>query len=98
MRVPLVGMILALSAAGPAAAFPGGGIVNSLVRAQIRLDATKKDSARTCQAGRKHETTKWTLVGSTHKIAVVACEQPPRSQISTPSLKQLNTGAEATIG
>src|SRR5581483_6858895 len=44
--------------------------------------AKTRDRSRSCQAGKKAAATKTTLLGSKKRFAVVACEQPPRSNLS----------------
>ena len=93
-----------LVAAAPAAALTGGGISSALHSGRavtISVTGSRGSSNQTCQAEKRGRTSNTTpaLLGNARKIAVVACEQPPRSEIVTPSmLKQATASALATLG
>jgi hypothetical protein len=99
---------LSLAVAGPAAALSGAGIsgpLHSRHAVTIAVDFTvtgKASTAKTtCQAQTKDRTAnpKPSVSRSLKKFPVVACEQPPRSQLVTPAmLKQATTSALASIG
>jgi hypothetical protein len=98
----LAASALALVGAAPAAAVTGAGFSHALrsgnaVTIAIRTTRTSKN--QTCQAQNRKSTAKAALLGNAHKFAVVACEQPPRSQLVTPTmLKQATASALATLG
>lgn len=98
MRVPLAGITLALALVAPAAGFPSGGLAVSLKPLNVTVASTKNAATRNCSAGHNHEkTANPTLVGTPRNVAVVACEQPPRSHLS-PALKPSVSGALSAIG
>ena len=88
---------LALAVAAPAGAFTGWGVSTTLHAQVVTAAATTvsgSKQAKTCQAGKRQKTkSSLTVVGSAKNQAVVACEQPPRSDLVTPALKS----ASATI-
>ena len=91
-------LVAALAAVAPAGALSSEGIT-------AKLDApgvSAKSSARThtCQAGDTKEKVKShsAIVGGARKTAVVACEQPPRSELLGPGLKQAAANALAALG
>jgi len=98
--LPLAAVVVALLAAAPAGAFSGEGItaLNAPKLASSGVKSTAK--THTCQAGDTKEKTKArsAIVGSAKKTAVVACEQPPRSQAIGPGLKQAAANVLATLG
>jgi len=97
VRLPVLGITLALAIAAPAAAIPGGGLAAAL-RTSVTVASTRTAASHTCQAGRNHEKTKLTVAGDARKPAVVACEQPPKSDLISPSLKQTAANAVSTLG
>ncbi len=97
-RVPVVGITLALAFAAPAAAFRSGGLAASLRPVATTVASTRSEAPHTCQAGRNHEKTKLRLTGDARKHAVVACEQPPKSDLVTPSLQRSAPNALTAIG
>jgi hypothetical protein len=98
VRGPLLGITLALMVAGPAAGFRGTRLTASLRPAAATVSTTKTETAHTCQAGTRHSKTRSPVVGDARNPAVVACEQPPRSGLSPPSLKQTAPNAVTAIG
>ena len=93
---------VALAIAAPAGALTGYGAASQLHAATLpALTTSKAEQKHTCQAksGHQQATGKTqTFVGTTKKPAVVACEQPPRSQVITQGLKQAGAAALATLG
>jgi hypothetical protein len=94
-------LVCALAAAAPAGALTGYGSSSALrvtvAQATARSGTEQK---RTCQAksGNKKTAKAQTFVGTAKKPSVVACEQPPRSQLVTQGLKQAGAAALATFG
>jgi hypothetical protein len=100
-RLPLLGMTaLALAGAPTATAFSGFGASAALSSTVTTVAAARNTTAHTCQAGRDRGKTKpgSTLVGTPKKMAVVACEQPPRSNLLAPSLRQSASTGLSAIG
>ncbi len=83
--------MVVLASAAPAAAVSGAGFGNALWSGNaitISARTGKSSSPKTCQARSR-----------LRRVAVVACEQPPRSQLVTPAaLRQATTAALATLG
>src|SRR5579863_402221 len=111
MRVRLVtfaGTIIVLLGAPLALASVGSGRVASqlpLVRlplAGLTQVSAKSSKTHTCQAGsrrRRVSSERSALIGSSRQTAVVACEQPPRSQLLLPqTLSRAVASALAAIG
>jgi hypothetical protein len=93
--------VLALAAAAPAGALTGYGSATALRLAVTTAAAkTSAEQKRTCQAksGNQKSATSQTFVGTAKKPSVVACEQPPRSQLVTQGLKQAGAAALAAFG
>jgi hypothetical protein len=91
-RLPLIAATaLALAVAAPAGAISGWGVSDTLRRQAVPTAATvtkKSQQAKTCQAGKREKSTaSLKVVGGAKNPAVVACEQPPRSDLVTPALK-----------
>jgi hypothetical protein len=100
--LPLV-TVAALAVAAPAGALSGEGITATLTAPKVTTAAAAAKSTaktHTCQAGDTREKAKAhsAIVGSARKTAVVACEQPPRSELLGPGLKQAATNALAALG
>jgi hypothetical protein len=96
----LAASMLALAIAAPASALSDYGASTAL-SISVTVDGAKSDAkTHTCQAGRSHVSAgaRSTIVGNARKTAVVACEQPPRSEIVTPTLKQAAAAATAVLG
>jgi hypothetical protein len=101
----VLGVCLALS---PASALGANGGTASrlqvkLVVAQLSTTraSTKDSTTRTCQAGTRQRktTSKTALIGDTHRVATVACEQPPRSEpLFAPTLEHSVSVALAAAG
>jgi hypothetical protein len=93
---------VALAAVAPAGALSGEGITAKLSTPGLSTAAAGKSTARThtCQAGNTREKAKAhsAIVGSARKTAVVACEQPPRSELLGSGLKQAAANALAALG
>jgi hypothetical protein len=91
-RLPLIAATaLALAVAAPAGAITGWG-VSSTLRAQVipaaATTTAKGKQAKSCQAGKREKTTaSLKLTGNAKNPTVVACEQPPKSDLVTPALK-----------
>jgi hypothetical protein len=100
--VPLAALVAALAAVAPAGALSGEGITVKLTVPTVSTAAAAKSTARThtCQAGDTKEKAKAhsAIVGSARKTAVVACEQPPRSELLGSGLKQAAANALAALG
>jgi len=96
MRVALITALAALAAATPAAAVTGGFGVSSALHGStpsLTTTATGYNKTHSCQAGDRSEKTK--RAGG--KFAVVACEQPPRSQLVTPDAIAKATAAALSV-
>ncbi|HUK44897.1 MAG TPA: hypothetical protein VLV28_06365 [Gaiellaceae bacterium] len=92
---------LALASAAPAGALSGFGVANLLRIGTATVDTTKSSTKnRTCQAAsRRGSHSKDTAItGTPHNTAVVACEQPPRSGVTGPSLSQTAANVAAALG
>jgi hypothetical protein len=98
-RLPLVAVsVFALLGAAPAAALSGYPLIGGLHPATLTV-AKSKESKHTCQAGRDQtRAAVKTTAADRHTIPPVACEQPPRSQIVLPGLKQATASALALFG
>jgi hypothetical protein len=100
--LPLAAAVAALAAAGPAAGLSSEGISSALYAKRIASSSASKSAAKThtCQAGDTKEKARArsAIVGGARKTAVVACEQPPRSGLIGPGLKQAVASALATLG
>jgi len=101
LLLPLAAALVALAAVAPAEALSGEGITASLNAPKLSASGVKPTSkTHTCQAGDTKEKTKAhsAIVGSAKKTAVVACEQPPRSELLGPGLKQAASNVLAALG
>jgi hypothetical protein len=100
--VPVVALVAALAAVAPAGALSGEGINVKLNAPDVSTVSAGRSTAKThtCQAGDTKEKAKShsAIVGSAKKTAVVACEQPPRSELLGPGLKQAAANALAALG
>jgi hypothetical protein len=100
--VPVAALIAALAAVAPAGALSNEGITVKLNAPGISTTASGKSTAKshTCQAGDTKEKAKThsAIVGSARKTAVVACEQPPRSELLGKGLAQAAANALAALG
>jgi hypothetical protein len=100
----IAGIGLALTLSAPAAALTGWGVASALRTAKpvtISAARAKGSGTQTCQVqrrDRKAKSPKLAVVGDARSYAVVACEQPPRSQVITPTLKQATASALAALG
>ncbi len=94
--------VLTLAVASPAAAVSGYGVTGRLHGATLpTLATTRSNATHTCQAGAGRDSKgapKKTVSGTVKKPAVVACEQPPRSEVLGQGLKQAGAAALATFG
>jgi hypothetical protein len=104
-RVPLLAATACcLVLVAPAAAVSGFGVSSALRPGKaVMVALTKQQSSKnqTCQAqnqDRKALPSKLSLIGNAHKFAVVACEQPPRSQFVAPTVIKQVANELATIG
>jgi hypothetical protein len=104
-RLRVAAAIAVTAVVTPAAAASASSGGSTLPGLHIKLTAptlAKKSKTQTCQAGSRQRTSttaKSALVGDTHKAAVVACEQPPRSELLVPlPLKRAMTNALADEG
>ena len=98
LMLPLAVLVVALAAVAPAAALSGEGITAKLDAPGVSAKSSAK--THTCQAGDTKEKVKShsAVIGSARKTAVVACEQPPRSELLGPGLKQAAANALAALG
>ena len=98
-RLPLIAVTaIALAVAAPAAALSAYPLVGGLHSTTLTA-AKSKESKHTCQAGRDQtKASVKTTVADRHTIPPVACEQPPRSEIVLPALKQATASALALFG
>jgi len=100
--VVLAAFVAALAAVASAGALSSEGITVKLSAPGISTPAAGKSTARThtCQAGDTKEKAKAhsAIVGSARKTAVVACEQPPRSELLGKGLAQAAANALAALG
>jgi hypothetical protein len=98
-RLPLVAlMATALAVSAPAWALSGNSLT-AVLTAKAFTASKGKDAKRTCQAGRDvRKGSAKVTVTDRHSALVVACEQPPRSEIVLPSLKQSATSALTILG
>jgi hypothetical protein len=98
MRAVLATAVAALAVAAPAGAVTiGKSVSNALhtgpLAAQVKAS---EDAKRTCQAGARTGAKK-TAVGDTRRPPVVACEQPPRSNLLTPDQVAKATAAALQV-
>jgi len=102
MRSPLIActaLALALAVAAPAAALSGYPVSSSLHDVTLAAKTKAARTAHTCQAGRNHAKAGGkTDVSDLRNTPVVACEQPPRSEVVIPSLKQTAASTLAAYG
>lgn len=103
--VAVAGLGLALLPAPALAAVggPTGRLEVKLVLAGVSAAgaSAKGSKTQTCQAGTRERKTKSrsALIGDTHKAAVVACEQPPKSEPLLPTtLERPVSVALSTVG
>jgi hypothetical protein len=98
----LIATVVTLAVASPAAAVTGYGVAGALhAVTSSALTTSKAKATHTCQAGDGRDskgTPKKTVAGTVKKPAVVACEQPPRSEVLAQGLKQAGAAALATFG
>jgi len=97
----LAATALALAAASPAAALTGYK-ASAALQVTTRISVAQSSSTtknHTCQTGNTREKApaRSKLVGTARKTTVVACEQPPRSNV-LPSLKQTAQNALTALG
>ena len=99
-RFAAVGLI-ALVTAAPAAAVTGGyGVSEKLTPLHVTPPSSVKspDRSKSCQAGHGRTAAKHTgLLGSTKRHAVVACEQPPRANLTSPDAIAKATAAALSV-
>ena len=98
LLLPIAALAATLALVAPAGAFTGEGVTTTLTLA--RLDGKTQAKTHTCQAGDTKDKTKArsVVVGTARKTAVVACEQPPRSQLLGPGLKQSAANVLSALG
>ena len=100
--LPFAAAVAALAAAAPAGALSGEGVTTTLTAPRLATVSAGKTEAKThtCQAGDTRDKTKArsVIVGTARKNAVVACEQPPRSQLLGQGLKQSAANVLAGLG
>jgi hypothetical protein len=98
MRAVLATALAALAAASPAGALNiDQGFVTSLRVAHLASPLkAPQDAKRTCQAGTRTAAKK-TSLGDTRRPPVVACEQPPKSNLLTPDQVAKATAAALSV-
>ena len=102
MRAVLATAVAALAAAAPAAAVTVPKSISGALRvssaATIAAATTKSDKLHSCQAGdRRARTAETSAVQTERKAAVVACEQPPGSNLLTPDAVAKATAAALSV-
>jgi hypothetical protein len=103
MRHAVAVALLALVTAAPAAAVTGGYGIGAKLRvtpvALAQGAAPAADKSRSCQAAtrRSAPSTRTGVLGNTRRPAVVACEQPPRSNLLTPDAVAKATAAALSV-
>jgi hypothetical protein len=103
---PLAAVAAALAAASPAAAVNGGGGISKALHhgsgaLVVTAAALDQDRNHSCQAEdrKSHATSKATRAADPRNPTVVACEQPPKSNLLTPdSIAKATAAALATLG
>ena len=102
LLLPLAAALLVLAAAAPAGALSGEGITVTLSAPRLGATASARSTPKThtCQAGDTKQKVKAhsAVIGNARKTAVVACEQPPRSELIGPGLKQAAANVVAALG
>ena len=103
MRAVLATAVVALALAAPAAAVNIGKSVSSALHVSspaALAAAAKSDKLHSCQVGdRRARTGATTAAQAERKAAVVACEQPPKSNLLTPdSVAKATAAALAVLG
>ena len=103
MRAVLATAVAALALAAPAGAITIDKTAASTLRSAspIAIASTAKaDKLHSCQAGDRRARTGATTAAQTErKAAVVACEQPPKSNLLTPdSIAKATAAALSVIG
>jgi hypothetical protein len=102
LMLPLAASIVALATAAPVGALSGYGISAQLSAPSVSTVGKAKTDTKThtCQAGHTKEAAgaRSTIVGTARKTAVVACEQPPRSQLLGPALRHAAASVLAALG
>ena len=98
MRV-VAAAVLALAFAAPAGAITGGGgLWATLHTGTLAATSSVKDGKlHSCQAGDKRSTGTSPAGQTEKKAAVVACEQPPRSNLLTPNDVAKATAAALSV-
>jgi hypothetical protein len=101
MRAVLATAVAALAVAAPAAAVNIPKSVSSALHVSspaAPAAATKSDKLHSCQAGDRRARTAETSAAQTErKAAVVACEQPPKSNLLTPDSVAKATAAALSV-
>jgi len=101
MRAVLATAVAALAVAAPAAAVNIPKSVSSALHVSspaALAAATKSDNLHSCQAGDRRARTAETSAAQTErKAAVVACEQPPKSNLLTPDSVAKATAAALSV-
>lgn len=95
-----VGLALAFGVLAPTAIGASGHKPSTgLILGAVRSKAAKTQTCQVQNRSRKGAPSTRTMIGNARAYPVVACEQPPRSELLTPStLKQVVTNAIVTIG
>jgi hypothetical protein len=98
MRAVLATAVAALAVAAPAAALNIDNSLTGTLRVGHLVSPAKvtQNAKGTCQAGTR-STAKKTVVGDTRRPNVVACEQPPKSNLLTPDQVAKATAAALNV-
>jgi hypothetical protein len=99
VRLVAATAFLALVIASPAAAITGGkGVYAALHTGTLAVTVAGKDGKlHSCQAGDKRATGTSPAGQTERKAAVVACEQPPRSNLLSPNDVAKATAAALSV-
>jgi hypothetical protein len=99
VRVLVVTGLVALIVSASATAFPGvGNGTSASAREAVLTTGVAKKRAKSCQASDRSKGSE-PLIGNRHRMAVIACEQPPRMNMaSTDQILKAVTAALSILG
>jgi hypothetical protein len=102
LRLAAAAAVAVLASSAPALGAAPAKAPQLHVDLTIAAVGTRQSTPQTCQAGTRRPAktgTRSTLIGDAHKLAVVACEQPPKSgPVLDDPLAHAVSGALATLG